>query len=71
MIGLHFEDRFIEAFRGVQITGRMAFDRRVFPPAERFDAEYWALCDAWWMLVDGVKAGCCAGRSMAGACVAR
>jgi ribosomal protein S18 acetylase RimI-like enzyme len=38
----------------------MAFDRRVFPVPDRFDAEYWSQCDAWWMLIDGVKAGCCA-----------
>jgi ribosomal protein S18 acetylase RimI-like enzyme len=38
----------------------MAFDRRVFPPADRFDADYWRQCDVWWMLVNGAKAGCCA-----------
>jgi ribosomal protein S18 acetylase RimI-like enzyme len=38
----------------------MAFDRRVFPPADRFDAEYWRKCEAWWMFVGRVKAGCCA-----------
>ena len=38
----------------------MAFDRRVFPAPDRFDPEYWRMCDAWWMVIDGVKAGCCA-----------
>ena len=38
----------------------MAFDRRVFPPADLFDAAYWRECENWWMLVDGVRVGCCA-----------
>jgi hypothetical protein len=38
----------------------MAFDRKVFPKADLFDADYWRQCDSWWMLVDGVRAGCTA-----------
>ncbi len=37
-----------------------AFDRRVFPQADLFDTAYWRQCESWWMLVDGVRAGCCA-----------
>jgi ribosomal protein S18 acetylase RimI-like enzyme len=38
----------------------MAFDRRVFPKADLFDADYWRQCESWWLLVEGVRAGCCA-----------
>ncbi len=51
---------FRRAIQPLELRSLMAFDRRVFPAADRFDAEYWGLCDAWWLLVDGVKAGCCA-----------
>lgn len=52
--------QFRKAVQPRELRSLMAFDCRVFPPSDRFDAQYWAICDAWWMLVDGVKAGCCA-----------
>ncbi|MES1261522.1 MAG: GNAT family N-acetyltransferase [Acidobacteriota bacterium] len=45
-------------FRKAVLPGELrsltAFDRKVFPAA------YWKECEAWWMLIDGRKAGCCA-----------
>jgi ribosomal protein S18 acetylase RimI-like enzyme len=40
----------------------MIFDRKAFRdhPADWFDREYWQTCDAWWMIVDQRKIGCCA-----------
>ena len=38
----------------------MAFDRKVFPPGDRFTAWYWRQVESWWMLVDEVRVGCCA-----------
>lgn len=38
----------------------MAFDRKVFTRSDLFPAAYWRACEAWWMLIDGEKAGCCA-----------
>jgi len=38
------------------------FDRKVFPAADLFPASYWRVCEVWWMLVDGRRAGCCALR---------
>jgi ribosomal protein S18 acetylase RimI-like enzyme len=43
-----------------EIRSLMAFDRTVFPRADRFDAAYWNICESYWMLVDGLKVGCCA-----------
>jgi ribosomal protein S18 acetylase RimI-like enzyme len=43
-----------------EIRSLMAFDRRVFPPRDRFDAAYWKICEPYWMIVDGIKLGCCA-----------
>jgi GNAT superfamily N-acetyltransferase len=37
-----------------------AFDRRVFSKSDAFDAEDWAGLDAYWMMIDGQRAGCCA-----------
>lgn len=36
------------------------FDRRVFPAADLFPADYWHACEVWWLLVQGRRAGCCA-----------
>jgi ribosomal protein S18 acetylase RimI-like enzyme len=51
-------------FRKARMPGElralMLFDRRVFPASDCFDADYWRQCEAWWLLVSGVKAGCCA-----------
>ncbi len=43
-----------------EIRSLMAFDRRVFPRSDLFDAAYWRTCVSYWMFVDHVKAGCCA-----------
>jgi len=51
---------FRKAVQPKELRSLMAFDRRVFPASDRFDAEYWSICDAWWMLVDRAKAVCCA-----------
>lgn len=51
---------FRKAIQPKETRALMAFDRLVFPPSDRFDADYWKQCEAWWMFVGGVKAGCCA-----------
>ncbi|MDE3198771.1 MAG: GNAT family N-acetyltransferase [Acidobacteriota bacterium] len=38
----------------------MSFDHKVFPEPDCFDADYWKECDAWWLIVSGVRIGCCA-----------
>jgi ribosomal protein S18 acetylase RimI-like enzyme len=43
-----------------EIRALMAFDRRVFPKSDRFDAAYWNICESYWMAVDGIQVGCCA-----------
>jgi ribosomal protein S18 acetylase RimI-like enzyme len=43
-----------------EIQQLLAFDRRIFPVADRFPADYWMKLHSFWLLVDGVKAGCCA-----------
>lgn len=43
-----------------EIRSLMAFDRKVFSSADAFDAATWKIYESYWMLVDGVKAGCCA-----------
>jgi ribosomal protein S18 acetylase RimI-like enzyme len=43
-----------------ELRSLMAFDRQVFPAADCFDADYWRECDAWWLVVSGVRVGCCA-----------
>jgi ribosomal protein S18 acetylase RimI-like enzyme len=43
-----------------ELRSLMAFDRKVFSEADIFPSAYWKACESWWMLVDGVKAGCCA-----------
>ena len=37
-----------------------AFDRKVFREADWFPADYWRMCESYWLLVDDMKAGCCA-----------
>lgn len=37
-----------------------AFDKKVFPKSDVFPAKYWKQCEPYWLLIDGVKAGCCA-----------
>jgi GNAT superfamily N-acetyltransferase len=43
-----------------ELGSLVAFDRKVFSEADIFPADYWMECEAWWMLIDGVKTGCCA-----------
>jgi ribosomal protein S18 acetylase RimI-like enzyme len=43
-----------------EVRSLMAFDRKVFRPSDRFTAAYWRYVESYWMLVDGVKVGCCA-----------
>ena len=41
-----------------EVRGLMAFDRRVFRPADRFPARfYWKQLEAYWLIADGVKGG--------------
>ncbi len=43
-----------------EIKSLMAFDRRAFPKSDLFDVEEWKRDESWWMIVDGIKVGCCA-----------
>lgn len=43
-----------------ELRSLLAFDRKVFSASDVFPASYWKTCEAWWLLIDGVKAGCCA-----------
>jgi ribosomal protein S18 acetylase RimI-like enzyme len=52
------EFRSVDARR--EMRSLLEFDRKVFRAADRFDREYWRVLDSHWMLVGGVKAGCCA-----------
>lgn len=36
------------------------FDRRVFSDGDLFPASFWRECDVYWLVVDGVRVGCCA-----------
>ncbi len=51
---------FRKAVLPVEIRALLAFDRKVFPAADRFDAEYWRACESWWLIAGGTKVGCCA-----------
>jgi ribosomal protein S18 acetylase RimI-like enzyme len=51
---------FRKAIPATEIRSLMAFDRKVFPPSDLFDADYWKACVVYWLIVDGVKVGCCA-----------
>ena len=42
-------------------VGRLlAFDKKVFPAADRFDAAYWSEVESWWLIAGKTKVGCCA-----------
>jgi len=43
-----------------EIRNLQAFDRKVFGKSDLFPASYWRICESYWMLIDGVKVGCCA-----------
>jgi ribosomal protein S18 acetylase RimI-like enzyme len=51
-------------FKRAQLPGELralqAFDKKVFRKSDVFPAEYWKQCEPYWLLIDGVKAGCCA-----------
>jgi ribosomal protein S18 acetylase RimI-like enzyme len=51
---------FRKAAQPAETRALMAFDRRIFAKSDRFEGAYWRCCEAWWMFVDGRKAGCCA-----------
>jgi ribosomal protein S18 acetylase RimI-like enzyme len=43
-----------------EIRSLVAFDRKVFLPSDRFPQSYWKELESYWMLVGGVRVGCCA-----------
>jgi ribosomal protein S18 acetylase RimI-like enzyme len=43
-----------------ELRSLLAFDRKIFPPADRFDALYWTTCESYWLLAGKTKVGCCA-----------
>jgi len=43
-----------------EIDALLAFDRKVFPKADRFDRTYWRECEPYWLIVGRTKVGCCA-----------
>lgn len=43
-----------------ELRSLTAFDHAVFPKSDWFSDECWRTYESWWMIVDGVKAGCCA-----------
>ena len=51
---------FRQAVLPQELRSLTAFDRKVFSAADAFPSSYWKECEAWWMLIGGVKAGCCA-----------
>jgi ribosomal protein S18 acetylase RimI-like enzyme len=51
---------FRKANPAAEVRSLMAFDRKMFPPTDLFDADYWKTCVVYWLIVDGVKVGCCA-----------
>lgn len=51
---------FRAAVPATEIRSLMAFDRKVFPRADLFDAAYWRACTVYWLIANGIKVGCCA-----------
>jgi ribosomal protein S18 acetylase RimI-like enzyme len=43
-----------------ELRSLTAFDRKVFSASDAFPPSYWKECEAWWMLIENRKAGCCA-----------
>jgi ribosomal protein S18 acetylase RimI-like enzyme len=43
-----------------EMRSLLNFDRKIFPVADQFPADYWRQLHSYWLLVGGVKAGCCA-----------
>lgn len=48
-----------------ELRSLVTFDHKAFHeyPNDWFDREYWLQCESWWLLIDGVKVGCCAFQS--------
>jgi ribosomal protein S18 acetylase RimI-like enzyme len=51
---------FRKAIVPAELRSLQAFDRKVFRKSDLFPASYWKICESYWMLIDGVKVGCCA-----------
>ncbi|HXJ39888.1 MAG TPA: GNAT family N-acetyltransferase [Bryobacteraceae bacterium] len=51
---------FRRADPATELRSLVIFDRKVFSATDAFPADMWSEIEPWWMLVDGVKAGCCA-----------
>ena len=43
-----------------ELRSLQTFDRKVFRKSDWFPADYWRTCECYWLLVEDVKAGCCA-----------
>jgi ribosomal protein S18 acetylase RimI-like enzyme len=48
---------FRRAILPAELPALQAFDRKAFK-SDFFDAEDWEKCEPYWLLIDGVKAGC-------------
>jgi len=55
---MHTEIR--KAHPARELRSLLAFDRAVFRASDRFPPDYWKQVESYWMLVGGVKVGCCA-----------
>ena len=51
---------FRQAMLPQDIRSLLAFDAKVFPAADRFDADYWKTVESWWLFAGKTKIGCCA-----------
>jgi ribosomal protein S18 acetylase RimI-like enzyme len=54
---VHTEFRLAEVPR--EVRALVAFDHKVFRPADWYSPAQWRAYESYWMLVDGRKAGCC------------
>ena len=62
-VHLLFHDDMKTQFRialPTEIRELMAFDSETFRESDRFPKAYWKNVEAYWMLVDNVRVGCCA-----------
>ncbi len=55
-----FEVQFRRAAIPREIKSLVAFDHKIFPRADWFPESEWRAYESYWMIVNGVKAGCCA-----------
>ena len=51
---------FRKAILPQEIGSLLAFDRKAFPKADRFDRACWQACESHWLIVGNTKVGCCA-----------